>query len=63
MVSTLSSTGDMRTGRQLLSDASKDHFRSVAGMAASQSGRAELNRMAKATEALARLLHSKREAV
>ncbi len=56
MASTLAATGDLRTGRQLLADAAKDHFISVACMAASQGGRAELDAMAEATEALARMV-------
>ena len=63
MVSTLTATGDMRTGRQLLADAARDHFRSIAGMAASQSGRVELDSLAEATEALARLVLIRQDAV
>jgi hypothetical protein len=63
MVSTLSATGDMRTGRQLLADGAGDHLRSIAGMAASQYGRVELDMMAKATEALAQLVLSRQDAI
>ena len=56
MVSTLSATGDLRTGRQLLADAAMDHVRSIAGMAASYCGRAELDAIAKLTEALAQMV-------
>ena len=52
MISTLSATGDLRSGRQLLADAAKDHRSSLAGMTSSQRGRAELDAMAKATEVL-----------
>ena len=56
MVSTLSATGDLRTGRQLLADAAMDQISSIAGMAASHCGRAELNAIAKVTEALAQMM-------
>ncbi len=56
MTSTLSATGDLRTGRQLLADAAKDHFSSIAGLAASHCGRTELDAIAKVTEALAQMV-------
>jgi hypothetical protein len=52
--STLAATGDGRTGRQLLADAAADYFRTVAGMAASPAGRAELDVFAALAERLAR---------
>mmetsp|Transcript_48327 Transcript_48327/g.100967 ORF Transcript_48327/g.100967 Transcript_48327/m.100967 type:complete len:175 (-) Transcript_48327:211-735(-) len=61
MVSTLAATGDLRTGRQLLADAAKDHLVTIASMAASKDGRAELDAMAKATEALAHMVLNRRD--
>ncbi len=52
MVSTLAATGDRRPGRQLLADAAEDRQRTVAGMASCPRGRAELDTMAAAAEAL-----------
>ncbi len=51
--STLSATGDMRTGRQLLAEAAEDRLFTVSWMAACPRGRAELDRMAAAAEAMA----------
>ena len=53
-VSTLSATGDMRTGRQLLAEAADDRLRTVGWMAACPHGRAKLDKIAEAAEAMAR---------
>jgi hypothetical protein len=52
-VSTHAATGDHRTGRQLLADAPADRQRSIAGLSASQAGRAVMWRLSMATEAFA----------
>ncbi len=52
MSSTLSATGDHRPGRQLLADAVTDRLQTVASLAGSPRGRAELDAMAAAAEAL-----------
>ena len=56
LVSALSATGDMRTGRQLLASAAEDRLRSIARMAACPRGRAELDEMATSAEGLIRHL-------
>ena len=50
----LAATGDCRSGRQLLADATEDARRTVAGLAACRAGRAELDAIAAAAEAMAR---------
>ncbi len=54
MVSALSATGDLRTGRQLLDDAAEDRLRSVGWMAACPRGRSELDEIAAGAEVLAK---------
>ncbi len=51
--STLSATGDLRTGQQLLLDAAEDRLRSVGWMAVCPRGRAELDKLAAAAEGMA----------
>ena len=51
--STLAALGDRRSGRQLLADAAADRARSLASLAACPRGRAELDTIAAAVEALA----------
>ena len=55
-VSTLSATGDLRTGQQLLADAAEDRLRSVGCMASCLHGRVELEELAAAAEAMAKRL-------
>jgi acyl-CoA reductase-like NAD-dependent aldehyde dehydrogenase len=52
MVSVLSATGDLRTGRQLLADAAADRLRTIAWMAACPHGRMELDVMADSAKCL-----------
>ncbi len=54
MCSPLTATGDYRSGQKLLADTEVDLSRTIAGMAASRDGRAELDIIAAAMEAIAR---------
>ena len=54
MCSPLTSTGAFRSGSKLLADSDADLQRTIASMAASREGRAELDAIAAAVEAIAR---------
>ena len=54
MCSPHTATGDYRSGHELLTDADADHRRTIASMAASREGRAELESIAAAIEAMVR---------
>jgi hypothetical protein len=56
MCSPLTATGDFRSGRQLLADTEADLTRTIASLAASREGRAELDAIAAAIEAITRSL-------
>ena len=56
LCSILTATGDRRPGRLLLADSGADRFRSIAAMAATPAGRADLDCLAAATEAFASAL-------
>uniref|UniRef100_A0A7S0M3U1 Uncharacterized protein n=1 Tax=Cryptomonas curvata TaxID=233186 RepID=A0A7S0M3U1_9CRYP len=56
MCSPLTATGDHRSGHRLLADTEADLLRTIAGMAAGREGRAELDAIAAATEAITRSL-------
>ncbi len=53
MCSPLTATGDFRSGRELLADSDADLSRTVATIAAGREGRAELDTIAAAMEAMA----------
>jgi hypothetical protein len=54
MCSPLTATGDHRSGQRLLADAGADLQRTIADLAAGREGRAELNAIATAMEAISR---------
>ena len=54
MCSPLTATGDYRSGHELLADSDADLQRTIASMAAGREGRAELDIIAAAVEAIAR---------
>ena len=56
MCSPLAATGDLRSGSKLLADAEADLMRTIADLAAAREGRAELEGIASAMEALVRSL-------